>query len=570
MLPSWTHQKCSLAVVLALLLVAGAASLSQGISKAGRVSAEIQNGKRIYIQHRARSGDSYILISKRWTGSSSNWRAIKRLNGNRRLLAGSICRVPYYLLSLRHKYSAIVTLFPSDQYEDGEWSHKVTYRGETVSSIASWLTGSSKNASKILAHNKLKGVLLLGSRIKVPARLLLDVFKTGGGEKTDGSRLTFKTDRRGTYASYRLRRGEALYSSVVVRYTGKISHDDVMEAVADIKRLSGIRDVKKIPVGFEIKIPIDLLLAQYLPEGDPRRKQYEANMKEVSRYRNVSLARDLDGVHVILDPGHGGRDPGAIGRMGIYEDEYVYDIACRIRRMLRSQTRAKVYMTLMDKRAGYKVVNSKRLPPDRNEVLLTTPQYWNKNARVSANLRCFLVASIYRSLPRAAKKNNRVVFTSVHADSLYPALTGASIYIPDAYLSRKPLNRTGGIYDRIKEVRSCRPIRTTYSQRVRSEGYSRDFSFELLAAFKRHNVVTLSYHPVRDRVTRGRREYVPAVIRYNPVPTKLLLEVANLRNLRDCRRLMDPNYRELIATAYVDALKRYYGRKSRQIAESAR
>jgi len=291
-------------------------------------------------------------------------------------------------------------------------------------------------------------------------------------------------------------------------------------------------------------------------------------MKEVSQYRNVSLARDLDGIHVILDPGHGGRDPGAIGRRGIYEDEYVYDIACRIRRLLLSRTRAKVYMTLMDKRAGYRVVNSKRLPPDRNEVLLTTPQYRNMDARVSANLRCFLAASIYRSLPRAARKNNRVVFTSVHADSLYPVLSGASIYIPDAYLSRKPLSRKGGIYDRIKEVRSCRPIRTTYSQRVRSEGYSRDFSFELLSAFKRFNIASLSYHPVRDRVTRGRREYVPAVIRYNPVPTKLLLEVANLRNLKDCNRLMDPNYRELIAMAFVDALKRYYGRKPGQIAES--
>lgn len=568
MLPSWTHQKHGLALVLALLLVAGAASLGQGISKVGRVSAEIRRGKRIYIQHRARSGDSYILISKRWTGSSSNWRAIKRCNGRRRLLAGAIYRVPYYLLSSKHKYSAVVTLFTSDRHKGSEWNHKVTYRGETVSSIASWFTGSSKNASKILAHNRLRGVLLLGSRIRIPDWLLLDVFKTEGAGNADAGRLTLKTDKEGQYASLRLRRGEALYSSVVVRYTGKISHDDVMEAVTKIKRRSRIRDVKKIPVGFEVKIPIDLLLARYLPKDDPRRKQYEANMKEVSQYRNVSLARDLDGIHVILDPGHGGRDPGAIGRRGIYEDEYVYDIACRIRRLLLSRTRAKVYMTLMDKRAGYRVVNSKRLPPDRNEVLLTTPQYRNMDARVSANLRCFLAASIYRSLPRAARKNNRVVFTSVHADSLYPVLSGASIYIPDAYLSRKPLSRKGGIYDRIKEVRSCRPIRTTYSQRVRSEGYSRDFSFELLSAFKRFNIASLSYHPVRDRVTRGRREYVPAVIRYNPVPTKLLLEVANLRNLKDCNRLMDPNYRELIAMAFVDALKRYYGRKPGQIAES--
>ena len=574
MLAAWTRPKLGLAAIFVLLFVASAPRpcLCERSSEAARVAAEIEGGTSIYIQHRVRQGDSYLLVSRRWTGSSSHWREIKRCNGNRRLLAGSICKVPYELLSPEHKYSAVLGLFPSDRYEAGEWSHKVTFSGETVFSIAAWFTGSSGSASKILAYNKLDGVLLLGSCIKVPSELLLDVFKTGEDQdnKTEESGLTFKSDSQGSYASYRLKGGESLYSSVVVRYTGKTSYDDVMEAVNVIKSRSGIPDVTKIPAGSEIKIPIDLLLAQYLPEDDPRRRDYEANMKEVSRYRNVSLARDLDGIHVILDPGHGGRDPGAIGKRGIHEDEYVYDIACRIRQILQSKTKATVYMTLRDRKTGYKVVNSKRLPPDRNELLLTTPEYRGEDARVSANLRCFLAASIYRSLPGAATKNNRVVFTSVHADSLYPALTGASIYIPDAYLSRLPLDRRGGVYDQTREVRTCRPIRTTYSGRVRSEGYSHDFSYELLAALKRHNVATLSYHPVKDRVTRGRREYVPAVIHHNPIPTKLLLEVGNLRNLSDCRRLMDPNYRELIAMAYVDALKRYYGRESSQIAELAR
>ena len=331
---------------------------------------------------------------------------------------------------------------------------------------------------------------------------------------------------------------------------------------------AGLRNLKNLPVGFEVKIPHELLLARYLPKEDKRRKEYEEKLKTVSKFRNVSRARDLDGVHVILDPGHGGRDPGAVGRWGMREDEYAYDIVCRIRRILLSETRAKVHITTRDRKTGYSVRNKKQLRPDANEVLLTTPKYANTNAKVSANLRCFLAASIYKSIPLSARNNNQVVFTSFHADSLYAALNGATIYVPDAYLSRRSLNRTGGIYDRTREVRACRPIKTTYSKRIRSEGYSRDFAKELIRGFKKHKVAVLSFNAIRDHVTRGRREYVPAVIRYNPVPTKLLLEVGNLQNRRDCRRLMNYTYREAIARAYVDALKRYYSRRNGQIAGS--
>ena len=565
MVLSLVNRRGRLIALLLIAFCAGLACLGRSSSKSTSIPARISRGRSIYIEHRARSGDSYALISRRWTGSGKNWRAIKRYNGNKPLLAGAVCRIPYNLLSPKAKYLVIVNLFPSDEYVDGQWTHEVTYKGETVSSIAKWFTGTSRNASKILSYNHLRGVLRLGARVRIPSRLLLAVFKTSRGraKRPNGPLLRFKQDKKGRYASYRLKKGEALYTNVVARFTGRISHYDVMDAVKRIKIRSGIRDVKKIPEGFEVKIPVGLLLPRYLLKSDPRRSAYEASLKQLSRYRNVFSSRDLEGVYVILDPGHGGSDPGAIGRGGMREDEYAYDIDCRIRRLLRSRTRAKVYMTTWDKKSGYRVRDSRWLRPDKNEVLLTTPRYQNHDATVSANLRCFLAASIYKSLPRSVRKDNRVVFTSVHADSLYPELSGATIYIPDARLSHKTLDRKGGVYDRTKEVRSCRPIKTTYWQRVRSEGYSRYLSLELLAALKRRNVPTLPYHPVRDRVTRGRREYVPAVIRYNPVPTKLLLEVANLKNSSDCQRLRNPDYRERIATAYVDALRRYYGRKSR-------
>ena len=40
-------------------------------------------------------------------------------------------------------------------------------------------------------------------------------------------------------------------------------------------------------------------------------------------------------ITVVLDPGHGGEDPGAVGRRGIHEKEVVLDIARRVHRQLR-------------------------------------------------------------------------------------------------------------------------------------------------------------------------------------------------------------------------------------------
>jgi N-acetylmuramoyl-L-alanine amidase len=54
---------------------------------------------------------------------------------------------------------------------------------------------------------------------------------------------------------------------------------------------------------------------------------------------------------------------------------------------------------------------------------------------------------------------------------------------------------------------------------------------------------------------------VPAVIRHNIVPTKVLVEVGNLRNSEDLRLIADAGFRERFANAFVDALKQYYGSK---------
>jgi N-acetylmuramoyl-L-alanine amidase len=52
--------------------------------------------------------------------------------------------------------------------------------------------------------------------------------------------------------------------------------------------------------------------------------------------------------HIVLDAGHGGQDPGAIGPTGLMEKDVVLDIARRVARLLRSRLNVKVTLTRDD------------------------------------------------------------------------------------------------------------------------------------------------------------------------------------------------------------------------------
>jgi len=68
-----------------------------------------------------------------------------------------------------------------------------------------------------------------------------------------------------------------------------------------------------------------------------------------------------------------------------------------------------------------------------------------------------------------------------------------------------------------------------------------------------------AFQPVRRNVIRGGREWVPAILRYNRIPARALVEVCNLNNPEDRKLLVARSYRDQVARALVTALVAFYG-----------
>ena len=205
--------------------------------------------------------------------------------------------------------------------------------------------------------------------------------------------MRFGEDAKGRYATYRLQAGEALYSAVVVRFTGRLHAEDVNAKAAEIAQRSGITNVHAIPVGFPVKIPVEDLAAEFRPANDPARIEEEHARLEAAQFVNRVRAADLSGVTFVLDAGHGGRDTGALVE-GIEEARYVYDLACRVERLLRKHTRARVVLTVRP-RAPYRRQAAPALRPhSRTARVMTTPPYALEDSATGVNFRWYLANSV--------------------------------------------------------------------------------------------------------------------------------------------------------------------------------
>lgn len=477
-----------------------------------------------------------------------------------------VYRIPWKHLTCQGKQLAIEKLFPKDNLTHEGWEHHVRYsgaHGETLWRISTWFTGTGTNANRLGQLNRINPNRLgVGNRILIPLDMLIPCFQAVYEYPVVVNDLTYNKDALGVYAEYTLLSGQTIYS-LVLRYTPLVTANDVMSASQKILNRSGLRDFHAIPANTVLKIPSDLISPQFLPPNDPQRIQYETTSRESGQFRPDQIAKALQRVTVILDAGHGGIDPGAIGIGGIQEKEYAYDVMCRVKHILETETQATVHITIMDEETGFTPRQESFLHPGNNrEKILTNPPFPITDSRIALNLRWLLVNS-YFYLHNASDRNERVIFTSFHADSLHPTIQGLMMYIPGADHYTGNTRLTANVYLRRKEAQGGRnAVSNTRTERLRAEGYSKSFAEQIQAQCIKADIPLHPNQPIRTFIVRGRRNWVPAILRYSKVPTRILIELANLQNPEDVARIKDPEYREALARMYVNALKAHFSEVS--------
>ena len=598
------------------LLILGAAPLPAASSTTPIATAQINETLRasltrdyqIEVTVKPHPGDAWTRLAKRVTGDAANWEQIAELNGAQEMLQSErAVRVPFALLRPSLQRDIARTLFPIDQKTADGWKHVVVgsrgIEGESLWNIAEWFTGDGANYTLIRKANPTQGLSTRkGDVILIPKRLLSAAF--GGGVEEENAPktaevrkleddpaqraaadenvpepvaevaaagpssstsltplLTYEKSATEPFAVYRLQKGEALYSSVAIRFTGRVYAKDVGDVLDRIVKFNAIEDVSRLPVGYPVKVPMDLLLPEWLPSDDPTRIAREQSQRESAKVAKRTRAAGLAGVHVILDAGHGGRDPGT-EHDDVWEATYVYDVTLRLRKLLEKKSGAKVSMTTRSKSNGFTVVDKDVLPGANDHQVLTTPKYLLDDAVVGVNLRWYLANSIFRRAIREGTEKEKVIFLSVHADSLHPSLRGAMAYIPGADFVTGTIQKSGEIYLAREEVREHPVVKQTRDGALAAEGLSRGLAESIVSSFQSAGLKVHPFAPVRDNVVRGGREWVPAIIRHNMIPTRLLLEVCNLGNDKDRRLIQTRKYRQQLAEAIYAGMVEFYATRN--------
>jgi N-acetylmuramoyl-L-alanine amidase len=223
-------------------------------------------------------------------------------------------------------------------------------------------------------------------------------------------------------------------------------------------------------------------------------------------------------VTVAIDAGHGGEDPGAVGRLGTYEKTVTLAVARRIERLLREQPDMRVLMTRDD---DYFVPLNMRVAKAR---------------RVQADL-----------------------FVSVHADAwIRPDARGSSVFALSergasssaaAWMARREneADRIGGINLGAQNPQLARLLLDLST------------TAQINDSLKFGNAVLRELEQV-NQLHKARVEQASFAVLKAPDIPSILVETAFISNPEEERRLGDEAYQEKLASAIVSGIRRYFAK----------
>jgi N-acetylmuramoyl-L-alanine amidase len=219
---------------------------------------------------------------------------------------------------------------------------------------------------------------------------------------------------------------------------------------------------------------------------------------------------------VVIDPGHGGVDPGAVGSGGTYEKDVVLAMGLELRRQLEATGRYTVIMT----RDADRIVR-------------------------------------LRDRLRVARESDGELFLSLHADSLVraPDVRGASVYT----LSEQASNQEAARLAR-KENRADILAGVDLSDQ---EDIVTEILIDLAQRDANNKSVQVAEHFVGQlksvtKMARQRRSQAGFVVLKSPDMPSVLIELGYLSNAADERALRDPAHLAGLARAMVAAVDQHF------------
>lgn len=560
------------------------------------------NGKRLVVKLKPLVGEGgYSLARRVLLSNFRSLKTIRKYSKTRRLYRNRFITFPFNVINGSIRSSALKAVFFKDKAGIGYWKHRVTFAWETTSMIAGLFTKEGIKAGHLVRYNKMRNkgnILKKGDVIKIPWKWISPELSLR--QVSLKPPLKLKQDKLGKlYAHYQMKDGETLYSSVVIRFTGRLLNDEVNQVANKLLKLNNISDAKLIQSRQKIRIPLEWLSEEFLvfhtndvsstktsvkktkkkktkkiksskvAVSKKKLKQGKSIQKAVAQKTKSKRKKNVHKIHVILDSGHGGRDPGtsAGSRKNkdlIYEDEVVYDISKRMSNLFKKQGII-VHPTLADPNQK-KPIRYLSSSHDRDEHLLVTPRYLARNARIGVNMRVYLVNHIFQQLRKKKVPSENILFISLHGDALHSSLSGAMVYFPDSRLRRGGFNLKNKIYLKRKEYIS----KLTYKPRDNkySEKLSKSFGKVIINQFRKLKLRTHRVSSaVRGYLYRKGKKTLPAVLRYSKVPTSVLVEIANLNNRRDRRDLLKSKTRQKIAKAITNSVTAHFDRSSGLVAQ---